>query len=38
MPMLSALPEPPVLLGQADQPPVGGDAGGAAGVQEQEQR
>jgi hypothetical protein len=32
------VPEPPVLFGQAGQPPVGADAGGAAGVQQQEQR
>ena len=32
------VPEPPVLFGQAGQRTVGGDAGGAAGVQQQEQR
>ncbi len=32
------IPEPPVLVAEADQRAVGGDAGGAAGVQQQEQR
>jgi hypothetical protein len=32
------VPEPPVLFGQTDQRAARGDAGGAAGVQQQEQR
>jgi hypothetical protein len=32
------VPQPPVLFGQPDQPAVGGDAGGPAGVQQQQQR
>jgi hypothetical protein len=32
------VPEPPVLFGQAGQRALGGDAGGLAGVQQQEQR